>query len=555
MSIDRDRLRWNGWGYRDRAFRLSPEQLSALVASLGARFGRPLVPGAPAAGLDGVQVPASRANSALLDRLSDVLAARDIRTSPRERALHAAGKSLPDLLRLRSGRLERAPDAVVYPRDPASVQRLLALAAELELAIVPFGGGTSVVGGVEPLLPEGKRALIALDTTELDRLLGFDRASSTATLQAGIDGPALEAALGEHGHTLGHFPQSFEHSTLGGWIATRSSGQQSDGYGGIDDMLVSARMLCPGGELQTLTVPRHASGPDLRELILGSEGALGVIVEATLRVRPAPAHHAVHGALFRDFAAGVDAVRELAGSGLPLTMMRLSDGEETELSLLLRRDPARRFDPSAAFLSAARGLGYAGERSLLLFGIESEDPKLGAMQLLRAQAICLRQRALPLGSAPGRSWQKERFATPYLRDLLLDQGAAIDTLETAFEWKDLLSGHARVVAALRDAASEHAGAGIAMGHLSHSYPDGACVYFIVIYPPAQDDPVEQWRRIKRVATEAIMDAGGTLSHHHGVGTDHQPWLAREKGPLGMQALRAIKAALDPSGVMNPGKLL
>jgi len=404
-------------------------------------------------------------------------------------------------------------------------------------------------------LPEGKRAVVALDTTRLDRLVALDEVSRTATFEAGIDGPALEAALAARGFTLGHFPQSFEHSTLGGWIAARSSGQQSDGYGGIETMLVSARMLTPRGELTTIRVPRNAAGPDLREAILGSEGILGVIVEATLRIRPRPRVQDIRGMMFRDFDSGVAAIRTWMDAGLPMTMMRLSDAEETSLSLLLKRDPARAFDATATFLHGARALGYRDTRSVMLFGIEGDDPREVGTLMRTARTLGRRHGGLPLGPRPGNTWKQERFKTPYLRDFLLDEGVAIDTMETAFSWRDLSAGHASVVSALRTATQAHAGAGLAMGHVSHSYPDGACVYFIVLYPLSQHDRLAQWQAIKRAATDAIVAAGGTISHHHGVGTDHAPWLVREKGQLGMASLRALKDTLDPGGLMNPGKLV
>jgi alkyldihydroxyacetonephosphate synthase len=554
MSVDRDALRWNGWGRSRDSFELSEARKQALVRALAFRLGVEPVAPAPAVGVEAVQLPPSRLSSEARTALEAVLGRDRVETSDRERAQHAAGKSLPDTLRLRDGKLERAPDAVVYPTSTAEVEALIAAARVHQLVLVPFGGGTSVVGGVEPLLPAGKRAVVTLDTTRLDRLLALDEESMTATFQAGIDGPTLEAVLGTRGFTLGHFPQSFEHSTLGGWIAARSSGQLSDGYGGIDHLLVSARIITPKGEMVTLNVPRHAAGPDLKELVLGSEGTLGVIVEATLRISKKPVVQDVRGMLFRDFAAGVRTIRAWREAGLPMTMARLSDAQETELSLLLRHDPAKRFDAGQLLFAATEKVGYAEDRALMLFGTEGDDRARISARMLRAQAIGVGEGGLPLGKSPGESWKKERFRTPYLRDFLLDQGIAIDTMETAFPWSMLEAGHASVCAKLRAAAIEHAGGGLSMGHVSHSYHDGACVYFIVIYA-LRGDVIAQWTHIKRAATEAIVAAGGTLSHHHGVGMDHAAWLPREKGPVGMDVLRALKHELDPDGIMNPGKML
>jgi len=555
MSVDRDILRWNGWGRRADSMELGPARRSAVLSALAERFGAPLVAGPSAQPLEAVTMPQTRLTPVARAALEAAVGAHNVHTDAKKRAQHAAGKSFPDLLRLRTGQLERAPDAVVCPESIEAVAAALRVAEAEELVVVPFGGGTSVVGGVEPLLPAGKRAVVTLDTTRLDKLLALDEVSRTATFEAGIDGPTLEAQLSARGYTLGHFPQSFEHSTLGGWIAARSSGQQSDGYGGIENMLVSARMLAPRGELTTIGVPRNAAGPDLREAILGSEGTLGVIVEATVRIRLKPKVQDIRGMMFRDFASGVAAIRSWMDAGLPMTMMRLSDAQETDLSLLLKRDPSRAFDATATFLQGARALGYRDERSVMLYGIEGDDSAEVKTLLRTARTLGMRHGGLPLGRGPGNSWKQERFKTPYLRDFLLDEGVAIDTMETAFSWRDLTAGHASVVSALRAATLAHAGAGLAMGHVSHSYPDGACVYFIVLYPLTQKDRLAQWQAIKRAATDAIVAAGGTVSHHHGVGTDHAPWLVQEKGELGMASLRALKATLDPQGMMNPGKLV
>jgi len=288
--------------------------------------------------------------------------------------------------------------------------------------------------------------------------------------------------------------------------------------------------------------------------VLGSEGTLGVIVEATVRIREKKAAQDVRGMLFRDFASGVRTIRAWGATSLPMMMMRLSDAQETALSLLLRHDPDKRFDAGATLLDATRTVGYGEERALMLFGIEGDDRARLSAQMLRAQAIGVLNGGLPLGKKPGESWKKERFRTPYLRDFLLDQGIAIDTMETAFEWSGLEDGHLRVLDAMHRATALHAGGGLAMGHVSHSYPDGACVYFIVVYPVRPSDALDQWRQIKRATTDAIVDAGGTVSHHHGIGTDHAPWLTREKGALGVEAIKALKKTLDPEGMMNPGKL-
>jgi alkyldihydroxyacetonephosphate synthase len=532
----------------------SREREEELLQALGRRLDRGLERGPEPVPLEQVRIAPVKLSQELLSALHAACGRDGVRTSPFERVSHSLGKSLPDLLRLRRGDLPAAPDAVVYPPDEGAVAALLRVAAEANLAVIPVGGGSSVVGGIEPRPQEGQGGVLALDTTRLDGLLHLDPVSGTASFQAGIDGPALEGALRERGFTLGHFPQSFEHSTLGGWIAARSTGQQSDRYGGIEDLVVALRVVTPEGVLRTLEVPRSAAGPDLNALVLGSEGTLGVIVQATLRVRPAPEASDARGLLFRRFEDGVAAAREIVQEEIPLALLRLSDAEETRLGEVLRRDPARRWDPAGFVLGVAARFGYAAERCLVLYGAEGGDSRRVRQSLGRARSIARRHGALPLGSAPGRSWRRERFRTPYLRDWLLDFGVAVDTLETAVPWSRVESAHADITRALRASLEQHAGAGLAMTHLSHSYPDGACLYFIVLYPLDPANDLAQWQAIKHDATQAVVASGGTLSHHHGIGIDHAAWLAEEKGAVGMAALRAVKAAVDTKGIMNPGKL-
>jgi alkyldihydroxyacetonephosphate synthase len=552
--IQRDVLRWNGWGRLGESTGFSRRREEWLLSALGTRLGRELGRAPDPVSLDAVRLPPEKISSELLAELRRICGEEDVRTSAFERVTHALGRSLPDLLRLREGGVDAAPDVVVYPRDEGAVATVLRLAASARMAVVPVGGGTSVVGGIEPRPAPGQAGVIALDTTHLDALLRLDEDSGLATFQAGIDGPALEQELAEHDLTLGHFPQSFEHSTLGGWIATRSTGQLSDHYGGIEDLVVSVRVVTPEGVLRTALVPRSATGPDLNALVLGSEGVLGVIVEATVRVRRRPRASEVRGLLLRDFEDGVELIRRARRAGLPLSMVRLSDAPETALFELLRRDPARRIDVSALGLALAGRLGWGEGRCVLLYGAEGEPHELRrTFRALRAAARG--RKALPLGASPGRSWQHDRFRTPYLRDWLLDHGVAVDTLETALPWSRVADGHRRISRALRAALSRHAGGGLAFTHLSHAYLDGACLYFTVMYPLDPEAGLAQWRPIKREATDAVLQAGGTLSHHHGIGSDHASWMAEEKGTLGLVTLRAARDAVDPLGIMNPGKLL
>jgi alkyldihydroxyacetonephosphate synthase len=552
--IARESLRWNGWGRLGESMHLSRPREAALLAELSRRLGRPIVRSPEPVEIESIKLPPPKLGADTIGRLRAACGDDGVRTSAFERVTHATGKSLPDLLRLRSGEIDAVPEAVVYPAEEGAVAAVLRIAADAQLAVVPFGGGSSVVGGVAPHCAPGQAGALALDTTRLDRLVRLDPLSRTATFQAGIDGPALEAALAAQGFSLGHFPQSFEHSTLGGWIATRSAGQQSDGYGAIDDRLVALRVVTPSGVIRTREVPRAATGPEIAELLLGSEGVFGVIVEATVRITPRAARSDERGMLFRSFADGVAAVRALRRAEVGHAIARLSDAGETELSLLLRHDPSRRFDPTAAALGLAARAGYGAGRCALIYGAEGARADV-ALTMFRARSILLRHGGLPLGRGPGKSWRRDRYRTPYLRDWLLDHGVAADTMETSLPWSRLEAGHDAILGALRAACERHAGAGLAMAHLSHAYADGACLYFTILYPIDAARDLDQWTAIKHDATEALLAAGGTLSHHHGVGVDHRAWMARERGAVALTMLRAAKQAVDPQGVLNPGKLL
>jgi alkyldihydroxyacetonephosphate synthase len=461
---------------------------------------------------------------------------------------HAAGSGYLDLVRLRGGRLDSAPDAVLLPADADAVARLLEICAAEGIAVVPYGGGPSVVGGVEPLRGQHER-LVSLDLGRLRRV-DVDRRSLTATLGAGLRGPEAEAALGAHDLVLGHYPQSFEYATIGGFAATRSAGQASSGYGRFDALVSSVRLLAPAGELRTLETPHSAAGPALRELVVGSEGALGVIPEVTVRARPRPRQRSYEAWMAESFAAGAEIVRELAqGPGLP-DVIRVSDEEETEVSLALSGPRG----PAAAALGAYLGLRRRRRGALIIVGIEGEREAVARRRALTVREL-RRGGAAYLGRAAGRAWEHGRYQGPYLREALLDRGAIVDTVETAQTWTRLDELHDALGAALRGALEAQGTPGLVFSHLSHAYADGASLYFTYVARALPGREAEQWRSVKRAASEAIVGAGGTITHHHGVGRDHAPYMEAEIGRDGLEALRAVKARLDPAGVMNPGKLV
>ena len=458
-------------------------------------------------------------------------------TDDETRRLRTRGKSTPDLLRQRAGDLSDAPDAVVRPGTHEEVAAVLAFAVEHHLAVVPFGGGTSVTGGLVARR-EGYAGLVSLDLIRMKRLLAVDHTSMTATLEPGLRGPEAEALLAAEGLTLGHYPQSFEFASIGGFAATRSSGQSSAGYGRFDSLVVGLRVATPRGELRLGSAPANAAGPDLRQLILGSEGAFGVITEVTVRVRKLPAEKVYEGWSWPSFAAGADAMRTLAQSGLLPTVIRLSDEAESAINLA-RPD-------SIGGDSVDSGPGGC----LMITGYEGE-PAANAAKRSAVTALLESLGGTCGGTEPGESWAQGRFNAPYLRDSLLDVGVLVETLETATWWSNREALYAGVKTALEQSLGEGT---MVLCHISHVYETGCSLYFTVAAKEG-DDPLAQWQKAKAAASDAMVAAGATITHHHAVGTDHKPWLTAEIGELGGSVLRAVKADLDPTGVLNPGVLI
>ncbi len=532
--------KWWGWGDPS----IAPELDAAALATLRERVGE-LRPSPRATELDGFDLPAAEP---LPQALIDAVGAENVFTAAEDRIRHATGCGYADLARLRSGRLEQAPDAVLLPADADAVWRILDVCAAEGVAVVPFGGGTSVVGGVEPLRGSHGR-LISLDLACL-REIEVDPRSLTARLGAGLRGPEAEAELAKHGLVLGHYPQSFEYATVGGFAATRSAGQASSGYGRFDSLVSSIRLIAPAGDLSTLETPHTAAGPALREVVVGSEGAFGVIPDVTVRVRPAPRQRRYEAWIAESFEAGAEIVRALAqGPGLP-DVIRVSDEEETEVSLALSGPRG----VAAGLFGGYLGLRRRRNGSLLIVGFEGEEESVARRRALAVRALH-KGGAVYLGQSAGRSWEHGRYQGPYLRDTLMGMGAMVETLETSHTWSELGALHVAVGAAIRGSLAGQGTPGMAFCHLSHAYPDGASLYFTFIARARYGDEIEQWRQVKRAASEAIVAGGGTITHHHAVGVDHAPYMEAEVGRAGLDVLRAIKDQLDPAGIMNPGKLL
>ncbi len=533
MSLDEriPYMHWSGWGTAAERTELTDAQRAMVTQALGVQGDGP-----PAATLDEVGLAAPELAEPARAALAAAVGAEHVLDGREARVVHTYGRSTPDLLRLRAGTADGAPDAVVLPGSHDEVLEVLRACAQHGVAVVPFGGGTSVVGGLEPLRG-GHSALISLDLRRLDRLVAVDDVSLTATLQAGLRGPEAEALLGEHGLMLGHYPQSFKYASIGGFAATRSSGQASAGYGRFDAMVVGLKVATPEGTLDLGRSPANAAGPDLRQLFLGSEGVLGVITEVTMRVVRIPEERRYEAWSFPDFAAGQAGLRRLVQEGAQPTVVRLSDELETLVT---------------GGQSQEAGTQPPVTGCLLLTGYEGTRRAVDARQAL-ATAILEEAGATALGTAIGEGWLAHRFDAPYTRDPLLDAGVLTETLETVTSWSNAPALYNAVKAAVSESL---AGVGnpLVWCHISHVYPSGAALYF-TIAAPLGDDPLPRWRAAKRAAGDAIVRCGASITHHHAVGHDHRDWMEAEDGALGLEALRAVKARLDPAGILNPGKLL
>ena len=547
---------WHGWGDPSRAHPLSDAGWRFLRAELGlvdvssGEASRPVA-------LEDVALAPSRlghegAGAAARQALADVVGPDHVHLERDWRIEHAGGKGYPDLYRLRTGDGSDAPDGVVVPGGPDEVAAVLRVCVEHRVGVVPFGGGTSVVGGVGAASDRDRfTAVISLDLRRLDDVLAVDSISRTATLGPGLRGPEAERALQAHGLTLGHYPQSHQEATVGGYVATRSAGQASSGYGRIDDNVVGLRLATPRGELVLGgRAPASAAGPRLLDVVIGSEGTLGVLTEATLRVAPLPTAKRYAAWAHPSFVAGAKALhgltQHLGRAALP-TICRLSDEDETRVNLTLAGASGRRL----LRYVRARGL----DRPALLVLVWEGDDEGELRHRQRAAHRLLRKGGgRPLPKQVARAWERGRFAGPYLRDELMDHGFLVETLETATTWANLSRLHAVVGAAIRGSLGVDGRRAVVMCHVSHVYPDGASLYYTFVTPQSAD-PLAQWRQVKSAASQAIIDGGGTITHHHAVGTDHRDYLSTEIGEVGMGLLRAIKAELDPSGILNPGKLI
>ncbi|MGM0453500.1 MAG: FAD-binding oxidoreductase [Thermodesulfobacteriota bacterium] len=533
--------RWNGWG--DEAIEMAlPPAAEALLENMVGKA-------APPENIDRDEMIARVPEVKIPDPPEEV--AELITTAAADRLDHAHGQSMPDWVGMRFGTLSRFPDAVAYPAAESELESVLEYAERHQMIVVAYGGGTSVVGHLD--VPDAEAPVLSLSLERLNGLLDLEAENMMATFGAGVRGPDLEAALRARGYTLGHYPQSFDYSSLGGWVVTRSSGQQSLYYGRIEDLFAGGDVITPSGKIDFPPYPASAAGPDLRQVFLGSEGRLGLLTRASVRISPIPEKDDIYGVFFPTWEAAVCAVRELITADLPLSMIRLSNPKETYTNLYLAGHE-KQMEWLKAYLRL-RGF-YDQSYCMMLMGLIG-PAKMASAGRGRARRIIKKYGGVSVGKPMGNAWKKNRFRAPYLRNTLWDKGFAVDTLETAITWDRVTPTMHAVEAAIADALTDYGEKVHVFTHLSHVYTTGSSIYTTYVFRigDSAEQTLTRWRRIKDAASRAIVEAGGTISHQHGVGTDHKPYLPAEKRELGIDMLNGIFDRMDPAQRMNPGKLV
>ena len=554
MEADIRHMKWWGWGHEDVTFDDStkPELWPYLKRELGVdeiRWEKPVA-------FEDVTLPEQKNNEAFLAAIRAGLGDGQIVDDKKSRLVHAAGKSFRDLWLMRHGQVQFAPDCVVYPDTEEDVALVVRAAHEHGVVLVPFGGGSNIAGCLVPS-DRGGRMVISLDMCRMHRVLEVDRYSLTARIQPGVYGQHLEDQLAEHGVTLGHFPDSFLHSTLGGWVATRSAGMQSDIYGKIEDMVISLRMVTPSGTIITRTVPKSSNGIDIKHLCIGSEGILGVITEVVVQVHHKPEKEDWYGWLFPDFKSGLDAIHECHRGDCMPTVTRLNDPKKTALSFAFKHPKTGLKDKIGKafkwYIGNVKKIDF-NQCCLMVVKYEGTPQAFNRIKN-RVTAIYKKHRGVCLGAEPGRSFAKVKFDFPHLRDYVMDRSIMADVSETATTWDNLRTLHESGLADVEQAIKD-TGVDAWVGcHLSHSYRTGASLYFTFGCLQREGREIEQYLYVKKAAEDAFMKNGGTLSHHHAVGTEHLPWVEEDLSPTGLKAVKAIKAGLDPNDIMNPGKII
>jgi alkyldihydroxyacetonephosphate synthase len=550
-------MKWWGWGEEGVAFTHEdkPELGPFLERHLEIDVSRV---SSPRVAFEDLDIPEPRVDGELRAAFEAVVGTEHVSIDPLDRLVHARGKCLRDLVRHRRGDIGRLPDVVLRPGDEADVVGLLQAALAAGAVVIPFGGGSNIAGSLEPP-HDDERTIVSIDLGRMDRVLAIDETARLARLQAGATGPELEEQLTARGWTLGHFPDSFTHSTLGGWIATRSSGMQSDKYGDVADLTRAVRVVTPAGTLVTRPVPHTSTGPSVREMVLGSEGRLGIISEATVHVHRVPERRIILGYLLPDWPRALAAMRAIAESDASPSVTRVSDAPETRFSFATRKAPTTldrlKSMGLQTFLDRKSSFGELDQMCLAFIGYEGAKAHVATQRKLVGKIVSA-YGGLCIGSSPGELYDQKKFDTPYIRDYLLDRGVLADVSETSAPWSTLPALYDNVMAAANGAFSDLGVRGYIMCHLSHSYHAGACLYFTFAFRPAEASPgIDQYDRVKSAIQQTFIDSGATLSHHHAVGTEHAQWLEEDISAPGVAMLRALFDGVDPGANLNPGKIV
>ncbi|MEK6219833.1 MAG: FAD-binding oxidoreductase [Psychrobacter cryohalolentis] len=536
-----EQTRWNGWGNVSINKKVSPHGAKLIKSHIGKTKKLSSI------SLQKVlkTVPESRLPAAMIE-LDTISVDNEVRLR------HARGQSFPDWIAMHGGDFGAFPDGVAHPQSTADVETLLKLASEYDLIVIPFGGGTSVAGHINP--QKGSRPVLTIAMSRMDQLIDLDIESQIATFGAGTQGPAVEAQLNAHGYRLGHYPQSWELSTLGGWIAARSSGQQSLGYGRIEQMFAGGTLVTPQGILNIADIPASAAGPDLREMMMGTEGRAGIFTEVKMRVQSQPEEELFKVVFLPNWEAGKEVLRQAVQKNIRLSMLRLSNAVETDAHLHLGTTPSQ-FLAISTYLKA-RGLD--SQKVMLTYGL-SGDKAQNALALTQFKNLLKQHGGISgkLANLMGKIWSHGRFKFPYLRGTLWEKGIMVDTFETATNWHNIDEQMQQMQAAVQTALADEGEAVMAFTHISHVYKQGASLYTTYFFRAAQDhaSTLSRWQKIKHAASSSLANGKATISHQHGVGRDHAPYLAAEKGELGIQVTSDMLKSLDPEQRMNPGVLI
>lgn len=557
MRADVKQMKWWGWGDQSIDFDIEskPELWPYIKKVVGIEDDSNVI-FTPPVPLDQISLPQQIINEEFINSIKGILKHDQVNVDKIDRLIHAYGKSFRDLWRIRHGIIKGAPDIVIYPETEAEICEIIKIANKTAVKIIPFGGGSNIAGSLE-ILKQGNDCVVSLDLKRMNKVLSIDKKSSVAKIQAGVLGPYMEEQLQREGFTLGHFPDSFEYSTLGGWVATRSAGMQSDVYGKIEDMVLSIRMVTPQGTIITRTVPKSSNGIDINHICIGSEGILGVITEAAMQVHRLPAYRKAYGFLFPDFESGIKAIYECVEKNCLPVVTRLNDPDKTALSLAYKsKSTPLKQNLGKLVKSYLKNVkGFDLEKCCLILNVFEGDKEQFTSIKSKVKSIYKKYGAVNLGTDPGKAFEKGKYDFPYLRDFVMDRNIMADVSETATVWSNLLPLYHSTYDALKTAIINTGKKPFLGCHISHTYHTGASLYFTFGCLQTPGKEIEQYLYIKKAAEDSFIRGGATLSHHHAVGFEHLPWLEADISKTGVSALKALKKGLDPEGIMNPGKII